>query len=70
MKVLEQQPNQSAGHWDAVYVWVQSGSKINAVESDSGLISSGLTRVGFFFKKKLFMHVRFGYEIIWVGDRF
>ncbi len=67
---MEQRPNQSAGPWDvsglmraagcahvnAVYVQVQSGSKINAVGSDSGLISSGLSRVGFiFFKKNIYV---------------
>ncbi len=41
-------------HVNAVYGRVQSGSKINAVGSgrvgsDSGLISSGLSRVGFIF---------------------
>ncbi len=38
----------------------QSGSKINAVGSDSGLISSGLCRVGFIFFFFIFMHVGFG----------
>ncbi len=36
-------------HVNVIYVQVQSGSKINAVGSDSGLISSGLSRVGFIF---------------------
>ncbi len=52
MKVMEQRPNQQDHgifHVNAVYVRVQSGSKINAVGSDSGLISSGLSRVGFIF---------------------
>ncbi len=73
MKVMEQRPNQqdhgifpdrcgAAGcaHVNAVYIRVQSGSKINAVGSDSGLISSGLSRVGFIFFLLLFMHVGFG----------
>ncbi len=34
-------------HGNAVYARVQSGSKINAVGSDSVIISSGLSRVGF-----------------------
>ncbi len=83
MKVMEQRPNQSAGPRDfsgpiraagcalvnAVYVRFQSGSKINAVGSDSDLISSGLSRVGssFYFLfflctsgsgKKLFGSIR------------
>ncbi len=52
MKVMDQRPNQQDPgifHVNAVYVRVQSGSKINAVGSDSGLISSGLSRVGFIF---------------------
>ncbi len=54
MKVIEKRPNQTCGaagcaHVNAVYVRVQSGSKINVDGSDSGLISSGLSRVGFIF---------------------
>ncbi len=71
MKVMEQRLNHSAGprdrcgdvgcaHVNAVYVRVQSGSKINAVGSDSGLISSDLSRVGFIFLKNVFIHVGFG----------
>ncbi len=68
---MEQRPNQSAGprdfsglmraagcaHVNAVYVQVQSGSKINAVGSDSGLISSGLSRVRFIFLKNIFIFI-------------